>query len=74
MCLGIPMVVSSIEKNYTAIAETMGVKRTISMRLLPEAQPGDHVLVHAGFAMEIIEPAEAGEKIKLLKSMLKEST
>jgi len=68
------MVVSSIEKNYTAIAETMGVKRTISMRLLPEAQPGDHVLVHAGFAMEIIEPAEAGEKIKLLKSMLKEST
>ncbi len=66
------MVVSSIDKNHTAIAETMGVKRSISLRLLPDVRIGDHVLVHAGFAIEKIEPDVAEEKINLLKSMLKE--
>ena len=72
MCLGIPMIVKHVESNQMAEAEAMGVKRTISVQLVPGVQAGDHVLVHAGFAIEIIDPLEAAERIELLKSMLKE--
>lgn len=73
MCLGIPMVVESIEKSLMAVAKAMGVKRNVSIVLVPDVQPGEHVLVHAGFAMEIIDKEEAEERIQILKSMLKES-
>ncbi|MEW5784223.1 MAG: HypC/HybG/HupF family hydrogenase formation chaperone [Bacillota bacterium] len=72
MCLGIPMRLSSIENNLMATAETMGVKRTISIQMVPGARVGDHVLVHAGFAIERIDPAEAAERIELLKTLLEE--
>lgn len=70
MCLGIPMKVVEIEKNLKAYAETMGVKRPISIRLVPEVKPGDFVLVHAGFAMEKIDPVEARQRIELFEKML----
>lgn len=73
MCLGIPMVVERIDKNFMAVAEAMGVKRNVSIMLVPDVQPGEHVLVHAGFAMEIIAREEAAERIEILQSMLKES-
>ena len=66
------MVINIINQDMTATAETMGVKRTISLRLVPDAKPGDHVLVHAGFAIEKMDSAEAAETISLLESMLKE--
>lgn len=73
MCLGIPMMVESIGKNLMAVAEAMGVKRNVSIILVPDVLPGEHVLVHAGFAMEKIDKEEAKERIHILKSMLKES-
>lgn len=73
MCLGIPMVVESIEKNLMAVAEAMGVKRNVSIVLVPDVQPGEHVLVHAGFAMEKIDKEDAEERMEILKSMLKET-
>ena len=73
MCLGIPMVVESIEKNLMAVAEAMGVKRNVSIVLVPDVQPGEHVLVHAGFAMEKIDREEAEERMEILQSMLKET-
>lgn len=72
MCLGIPMRLINIENNLMATAETMGVKRTISIQLVPNVKVGDDVLVHAGFAIEKIDPAEAAERITLLKTLLEE--
>ena len=72
MCLGIPMVIKRVETNQMAEAEAMGVKRTISVQLVPDVEAGDHVLVHAGYAIEIIDPAEAAARIELLQSMLEE--
>jgi hydrogenase expression/formation protein HypC len=73
MCLGIPMLVESIEKNLMVVAAAMGVKRNVSIVLVPDVQPGEHVLVHAGFAMEKIDKEEAEERIEILERMLKES-
>lgn len=72
MCLGIPMRIQRIESGLMANAETMGVKRAISIQLVPEVKAGDYVLVHAGFAIEIIDPVEAAERISLLESLLEE--
>ena len=72
MCLGIPMIIKRFESNLITEAEVMGVKRTISVQLIPGVKVGDHVLVHAGFAIEIIDPAEAAERIELIQSVLEE--
>ena len=72
MCLGLPMLVERIDKNFMAVAEAMGVKRNISILLVPDVQPGELVLVHAGFAMEVIAKKEAAERMEILQSMLGE--
>jgi hydrogenase expression/formation protein HypC len=72
MCLGIPMRLQHIEDGITATAETAGIERAIGIQLVPEAKAGDYVLVHAGFAIEIIDPVEAMERIRLLESFLEE--
>ncbi len=73
MCLALPMVVNSIKKNLMAVGETMGVKREISILLVPDVQTGEHVLVHAGMAIEKINRQEAEERMIIFESMLEES-
>jgi len=70
MCLGIPMKIVEIKNNYVALAETMGVNRIVRIDMVPGVAAGDYVLVHAGFAMEVIDTENALERIKLLESML----
>ena len=57
MCLAFPAKVLKIE-NDLATVERSGVKREASLMLLPEAKVGDYVLIHAGFAMQIIDEQE----------------
>jgi len=52
-----------------ASVDIMGVSRTISLDLVPEAVEGDFVLVHAGFALQLIDEATANETLELLKSL-----
>ena len=57
MCLAVPARVVSIEDQLAAV-EVQGVRRAASLMLLPEAAVGDYVLVHAGFAMQIVDEEE----------------
>jgi hydrogenase expression/formation protein HypC len=50
-----------------ALAELGGVRREISLELLPEARVGDHVIVHAGFAISRLEREEASAIMELLR-------
>jgi len=68
MCLAIPALITSIE-GQTARAEVGGVARTISLALTPEAQVGDYVLVHTGFAISIVDEQEAQETLRLLREL-----
>ena len=68
MCLAIPALIMSIE-GLMARAEVGGVARTISLALTPEAQVGDYVLVHAGFAISIVDAQEAQETLRLLREL-----
>jgi hydrogenase expression/formation protein HypC len=68
MCLAIPAQVKSIE-GQQAIVEIGGVTRRASIQLTPEVKVGDYVLLHTGYAINIIDPTEAEETLKLLKEL-----
>jgi len=69
MCLAIPARVVTIEENHMSSVDIMGVSRRISLDLVPEAVVGDFVLVHAGFALQVIDEATANETLELLKTL-----
>ena len=66
MCLAIPAKVLSLEGNGTAAIALGGLTREASLVLVPDAGVGDYVLVHAGYAIQKIDQAEAEETLKLL--------
>ena len=67
MCLAIPMKVSSLEGDNLATVDVLGVTRKVSLDLTPQAQVGDYVLVHAGFAIEVVDEQYAQETIDLIR-------
>ena len=64
MCLAIPTLIKSIDGSQAEV-EIGGVSRTISVALTPEAQVGDYVIVHTGFAISVLDQEEAQETLKL---------
>ena len=68
MCLAVPVSIQSIEGTH-AVVELGGVKRTISLMLTPEAGVGNYVLVHAGYAIGIVDEEDAKETLHLLEDM-----
>jgi hydrogenase expression/formation protein HypC len=68
MCLAIPALIKSIE-NKEAEAEIGGISRRISLWLTPEARVGDYVLVHTGYAINILDQREAEETLTLLRQI-----
>lgn len=67
MCLAFPAKVIAVEGSLATV-ERAGVRRSASLMLLPEAKVGDYVLVHAGFAMQVIDEQE----IKLRDALIAE--
>ena len=68
MCLAVPALIKSI-KGEQAVVEIEGVRRQVSLQLTPEAKVGDYVLLHTGYAIGIVDSAEAEATLKLLKQM-----
>ncbi len=71
MCLAIPALVKS-KAGSKAVVEIDGVTREVSLQLTPEARVGDYVLLHTGYAINVIDAAEAEETLKLLRQMTSE--
>lgn len=71
MCLGIPMQVVSID-GYNARCEARGVSREVSLFLLQgeEVKVGDHVMVHVGYALQVMTEQEARSTWELLDEVL----
>ena len=66
MCLAIPSRITNIENNMATI-DVDGVQREASLLLLEDADVGDYVIVHAGFAIQKIDEQAAMETLRLLK-------
>lgn len=69
MCLAVPAKIIE-KKDMMATVEVEGIRRDISMMLLPEAKEGDYILMHAGFAIQVIDEEEARITSELLKEVL----
>lgn len=69
MCLAVPVLIRSIDGS-NALVDIGGVSRTISLILTPEANVGDYVLIHAGYAIGVLNEEEAKETLDLLQQML----
>jgi hydrogenase expression/formation protein HypC len=65
MCLGIPMKVKKINKEFAEV-ESGRLIRNINIQMLTHVKVGDYVIVHAGFAIEIVNPKRAKETLKLI--------
>ena len=66
MCLAIPSKITKIE-NHMAVIDVDGVRRESSLLLVEDAQVGDYVIVHAGFAISKIDEQAALETLALLR-------
>ncbi|MFN3977795.1 HypC/HybG/HupF family hydrogenase formation chaperone [Sulfurihydrogenibium azorense] len=72
MCLSIPSKVEEIFPDETAIVDTMGVRRKVSLHLLPEpVDVGDYVLIHVGYAITKMNEEDALESLKIYEEIVK---
>ena len=71
MCLAIPALIRSID-GYQAEGEIGGVKRVVSLQLAPQAKIGDYLLIHTGYAINVVDEEEAQETLRLLARLADE--
>ncbi|TGD74333.1 HypC/HybG/HupF family hydrogenase formation chaperone [Mangrovimicrobium sediminis] len=70
MCLAIPGEILSIDSDAdTAVVAVGEVSKSVSLALVGEVAVGDYVLVHVGYALERLDPAEAEKTLALFAEM-----
>ena len=69
MCLAIPAKVVLVDDARMAQVDIHGVARNVSLDLVPEAGVGSWVLIHAGYAIEIVDEQFAAESWELIKEL-----
>ena len=66
MCLAVPARIIEVRDGLLGLVELGGVVREASFALLPDVAVGDYVLLHAGYALQKVDTAEAEETLRLL--------
>ena len=69
MCLAVPMRIEKMKENGMAEVSALGAVRDAALDLTPQAQVGDYVLVHAGFAIEAVDADYAAESLAIIQEM-----
>ena len=70
MCVAVPGKIKAI-KAGNAEVDFSGVTRSVSLDLVPAARKNDYVLVHAGFAIQVLDPADAKQTLELFEEIYK---
>jgi hydrogenase expression/formation protein HypC len=68
MCLAVPMRLIEAD-GARGTVEVEGVRREVRLDLLEAAQPGDWLLIHAGYAIQVLDEAAAAETLELLREI-----
>jgi hydrogenase expression/formation protein HypC len=69
MCLAIPARVVQLLPGHRALVDLDGIRKEISIELVPEAQLEDYVIVHVGYALGTIDPDEAQRTLALFAEL-----
>ncbi len=70
MCLAVPVLIQEIE-GQMAVVEMGGVRRKVGLALTPEARVGQYVLIHAGYAIGVLDEEEARETLAMMREAFK---
>ena len=69
MCIATPMKIERIVDAHRAIVSEGKVQVEVDVSLLNDPRPGDHVIIHAGYAIETLTLAEAEERLALFRQL-----
>jgi hydrogenase expression/formation protein HypC len=72
MCLGVPGRIVEVDDSSglsMGIVDFDGVRRPVCLAYTPEAAAGDHVIVHVGFAISLLDEDEAARTLAVLRAM-----
>ncbi len=69
MCLAVPVRITRIEGDQADV-DIGGVSRKVSIALTPEARIGDYVLLHTGYAINVLDEDEARETLEILERLV----
>jgi hydrogenase expression/formation protein HypC len=69
MCLAVPAKIIRVDENRQGTVDHMGSQVKVNFSLVPRARPGDWVIIHAGFAISVMDEAEARETLQLFKEL-----
>jgi hydrogenase expression/formation protein HypC len=72
MCLAVPgkvLSMTGIEENRLGRVSFGGTVKEVNLAYVPEVKVGDYVLVHVGFAISVVDEAEAAQVFEYLKDM-----
>ncbi len=68
MCLAVPALITRID-GFMADAELAGNTTSVNILFTPEAKVGDYVIMHAGYALSIMDSVEAEETLDVLRKV-----
>ncbi len=71
MCLAVPMKIIELSGDGKGVVEMDGARYGVDLTLIEDARLGDHVIVHAGFAIEKLDTEEADVRLALFEDMAK---
>ncbi|MFC4348598.1 HypC/HybG/HupF family hydrogenase formation chaperone [Kordiimonas lipolytica] len=66
MCLALPAKIVALEGEDMAVVALEGVKKSVSIALIEDAQVGDYVLVHVGYALHKVSEEEAERTLTIM--------
>lgn len=72
MCLAVPLKLLETNGEH-GVVEMGGIRRKVNLSFVEDAQPGDYVVVHTGFAITRMDEAEAADTLRLLNECIEKS-
>lgn len=69
MCLGVPMQVIEVRADDKGLVDLDGTRVEVDFSLVADAQVGEYMIVHAGFAIERLDQAEADTRIRMFEEL-----
>ena len=69
MCLAVPLEIDRLLDEERAVVMQADTELEINVSLISDPQPGDYVIVHAGFAIDKLDLEEAGERLELFRHL-----
>lgn len=73
MCLAVPARITRIDESGQGTVDYLGTEVRTNFSLVPQVKLGDWVIIHAGFAISVMDAKEARETLRLFRELAESS-